>query len=143
MSDHSTFFIENRSAAENARRRAEAEAEAALEAKRKRDLEREVARQALLKVEKTVEIEETSRFIELEMLRTEQLPISADETSLYHGSLDALGSFNFGSSNPLEQLNRYMKQDDEHEEDNDGELEPPTVVPGHQINMDVEEGEID
>ncbi|KAJ0590312.1 hypothetical protein HanIR_Chr04g0195991 [Helianthus annuus] len=35
-------------AAENARRRAEAEA--ALEAKRKRDLEREVARQALLKV---------------------------------------------------------------------------------------------
>ncbi|KAJ0667771.1 putative chromatin remodeler Bromodomain family [Helianthus annuus] len=129
-------------AAENARRRAEAEA--ALEAKRKRDLEREAARQALLKIEKTVEIDETSRFIEdLEMLRTEQLPISADETSPDHGSLDALGSFNFGSSNPLEQLGLYMKQDDEHEEDDDGELEPPTVVPGHQVNMDVEEGEID
>ncbi|KAF5755212.1 putative chromatin remodeler Bromodomain family [Helianthus annuus] len=130
-------------AAENARRRAEAEA--ALEAKRKRDLEREAARQALLKIEKTVEIDETSRFIEdLEMLRTEQLPISADETSPDHGSLDALGSFNFGSSNPLEQLGLYMKQDDEHEEeDDDGELEPPAVVPGHQVNMDVEEGEID
>lgn len=38
-------------AAENARRRAEAEA--ALEAKRKRDLEREAARQALLKVLET------------------------------------------------------------------------------------------
>ncbi|KAK9052359.1 hypothetical protein SSX86_028988 [Deinandra increscens subsp. villosa] len=128
-------------AAENARRRAEAEA--ALEAKRKRDLEREAARQALLKIEKTVEIDETSRFIEdLEMLRTEQLPISADETSPDHGSLDALGSFNFGSSNPLEQLGLYMKRDDEHEEDDDGELEPP-IVQGNQDNIDVEEGEID
>ncbi|KAI3713271.1 hypothetical protein L1987_71845 [Smallanthus sonchifolius] len=131
-------------AAENARRRAEAEA--ALEAKRKRDLEREAARQALLKMEKTVEIDETSRFIEdLEMLRTEQLPISVDETSPEHGSLDALGSFNFGSSNPLEQLGLYMKRDDEHEEeDDDGELEPPTIVPpSQQVNIDVEEGEID
>ncbi|XP_076901585.1 transcription factor GTE9-like [Bidens hawaiensis] len=128
-------------AAENARRRAEAEA--ALEAKRKRDLEREAARQALLKIEKTVELDETSRFIEdLEMMRTEQLPISAGETSPDHGSLDALGSFNFGSSNPLEQLGLYMKRDDEHEDD-DGELEPPTVVPGHEVNADVEEGEID
>ncbi|KAI3813097.1 hypothetical protein L1987_17813 [Smallanthus sonchifolius] len=130
-------------AAENARRRAEAEA--ALEAKRKRDLEREAARQALLKMEKTVEIDETSRFIEdLEMLRTEQLPISVDETSPEHGSLDALGSFKFGSSNPLEQLGLYMKRDDEHEEeDDDGELEPPTIVPSQQVNIDVEEGEID
>ncbi|XP_076896557.1 transcription factor GTE8-like [Bidens hawaiensis] len=129
-------------AAENARRRAEAEA--ALEAKRKRDLEREAARQALLKIEKTVELDETSRFIEdLEMMRSEQLPISADETSPDHGSLDALGSFNFGSSNPLEQLGLYMKRDDEHEDDDDGELEPPTVVPGHEVNVDVEEGEID
>ncbi|XP_071702454.1 transcription factor GTE9-like [Rutidosis leptorrhynchoides] len=129
-------------AAEKARRRAEAEA--ALEAKRKRDLEREAARQALLKIEKTVEIDETSRFIEdLEMLRsvnTEQMSISADEISPDHGSLDALGSFNFGGSNPLEQLGLYMKRD-EHEED-DGELELPSVVPGG-MNMDVEEGEID
>ncbi|KAL8200781.1 hypothetical protein R6Q57_012120 [Mikania cordata] len=129
-------------AAENARRRAEEEA--ALEAKRKRDLEREAARQALLKIEKTVEIDETSRFIEdLEMLRTEQLPISVDETSPDHGSLDALGSFNFGSSNPLEQLGLYMKRDDEHDEEDDGELEPPTIVPAHLVNIDVEEGEID
>nr|XP_043639027.1 transcription factor GTE9-like [Erigeron canadensis] len=126
-------------AAENARRRAEAEA--ALEVKRKRDLEREAARQALLKVEKTVDIDETSRFIEdLEMLRTvnpEQLVTSVDETIPDHGSLDALGSFNFGSSNPLEQLGLYMKRD-EHEED-DGELELPSIVPGGTK----EEGEID
>lgn len=77
------------------------------------------------------------------MMRTEQLPISADETSPDHGPLDALGSFNFGSSNPLEQLGLYMKRDDEHEDDDDGELEPPTVVPGHEVNADVEEGEID
>ncbi|KAI3823975.1 hypothetical protein L1987_05421 [Smallanthus sonchifolius] len=68
-------------AAENARRRAEAET--ALEEKRKRDLEREAARQALLKMEKTVEIDETSRFIEdLEMLRTEQLPIQQTRQAL-------------------------------------------------------------
>ncbi|XP_022042292.1 transcription factor GTE8-like [Helianthus annuus] len=85
-------WLQAAEAAENARRRAEVEA--ALEAKRKRDLEREAARQALLKIEKIVEIDETSRFIEdLEMPRTEQLPISADETSPDHGSLDALGSF--------------------------------------------------
>nr|GEU82719.1 hypothetical protein [Tanacetum cinerariifolium]GEW11897.1 hypothetical protein [Tanacetum cinerariifolium] len=129
-------------AAENARRRAEAEAK--LEAKRKRDLEREAARQALLKIEKTVEIDETSRFIEdLEMLRSsnpDQLAISVDETSPDHGSLDALGSFNFGSSNPLEQLGLYMKRD-EHEED-DGELELPSIVPSG-MDVDVEEGEID
>lgn len=97
-----------------------------------------------MQMEKTVEIDETSRFIEdLEMLRTvnpEQLAISVDETSPDHGSLDALGSFKFGASNPLEQLGLYMKRD-EHEED-DGELELPTVVSGG-INMDVEEGEID
>lgn len=130
-------------AAENARKRAEAEA--ALEAKRKRDLEREAARQALLKMEKTVEIDETSRFIEdLEMLSTvnpEQLPISADETSPDHSSLDALGSFKFGASNPLEQLGLYIKRD-EHEED-DGELEPPGIVMPAGISADVEEGEID
>ncbi|XP_024973772.1 transcription factor GTE9-like isoform X2 [Cynara cardunculus var. scolymus] len=129
-------------AAENARR--QAEAEAALETKRKRDLEREAARQALLKMEKTVEIDETSRFIEdLEMLRTvnpEQLPMSVDETSPDHESLEALGSFKFGASNPLEQLGLYIKRD-EHEED-DGELEPSSVVPSG-INIDVEEGEID
>ncbi|CAI9277158.1 unnamed protein product [Lactuca saligna] len=134
-------------AAENARKRAEAEA--ALEAKRKRDLEREAARQALLKMEKTVEIDETSRFIEdLEMLSTvnPELPMmSADETSPEHGSLDALGSFKFGASNPLEQLGLYMKRDEHEEDDADLDLQPP-VMPGG-INAaaaaDVEEGEID
>ncbi|XP_039016712.1 transcription factor GTE9-like isoform X2 [Hibiscus syriacus] len=47
-------------AAEDAQRRAEAEA--AAEARRKRELERDATRQALLKIEKTVEINENSRF---------------------------------------------------------------------------------
>nr|KYP63441.1 Bromodomain-containing protein DDB-G0270170 [Cajanus cajan] len=123
-------------AAEDARKLAEAEA--AAEARRKRELEREAARQALLQMEKTVEINENSRFLEdLEMLRTvpaEQLPSSVDETSPDH-SQDALGSFKFGSSNPLEQLGLYIKADDEEEEG-----EPPCIP--NPVN-DVEEGEID
>ncbi|KAK9039598.1 hypothetical protein V6N11_014794 [Hibiscus sabdariffa] len=104
-------------AAEDARRRAEAEA--AAEARRKRELEREEARQALLKMEKTIEINENSRFLEdLEMLSAapvENLPSSVDGACL-DPSLDALGSFKFGSSNPLEQLGLYMKEDEEEEE---------------------------
>ncbi|XP_022740396.1 transcription factor GTE8 [Durio zibethinus] len=123
-------------AAEDARRRAEAEA--AAEARRKRELERDKARQALLKMEKTVEINENSRFLEdLEMLRAapaEHLPSSVDETSPDH-SQDGLGSFKFGSSNPLEQLGLYMKDDEEEEEG-----EPPSVP--NPVN-DAEEGEID
>lgn len=119
-------------AAEDARRRVEAEA--AAEAKRKRDLEREAARQALLKMEKTVEIDEASRFLkDLEMLRAVDPnpnpdPSSLDEISPEHESEeDALGSFKFGATNALEQLGLYMKRD---EHDDDLELEP------------VEEGEI-
>ncbi|KAA8548201.1 hypothetical protein F0562_004538 [Nyssa sinensis] len=123
-------------AAEDARRRAEAEA--AAETKRKRELEREAARLALQKMEKTVEINENSRFLEdLEMLSAaapEQLPSSVDETSPEH-SQDGLGSFKFGGSNPLEQLGLYMKVDEEDEEG-----EPPSVP---KIANDVEEGEID
>lgn len=123
-------------AAEEARR--QAEADAAAEARRKREVEREAARQALLKMEKTVEINENSRFLkDLEMLRTapaEQLPSSVDETSPDH-SLDGLGSFKFGGCNPLEQLGLYMKEDDEEED-----AEPPSVP--NPLN-DVEEGEID
>ncbi|XP_057721705.1 transcription factor GTE8-like [Arachis stenosperma] len=123
-------------AAEDARKRAEAEA--AAETKRKRELEREAARQALLQMEKTVEINENSRFLEdLEMLRAvpaEQLPSSVDETSPDH-SQDGLGSFKFAGNNPLEQLGLYMKVDDEEEEG-----EPPCV--SNPVN-DVEEGEID
>ncbi|CAN8266258.1 unnamed protein product [Cochlearia groenlandica] len=126
-------------AAEDARRQAEAEAavEAAAECKRKRELEREAARQALLKMEKTVDINENSRFLEdLEMLSSsapEQLP-SSDETSPER-PLDALGSFNLRGSNPLEQLGLYMKQDDEEEE--------PESLDAPNIAADVEEGEID
>ncbi|KAG6720185.1 hypothetical protein I3842_03G046500 [Carya illinoinensis] len=120
-------------AAEEARR--QAEAEAAAEARRKRELEREAARQALLQIGKTVEINDNSRFLEdLEMLRTapaEQLPSSADETSPDH-SQDGLGGFKFGGSNPLEQLGLFMKVDEEEE------VEPPS----NPVN-DVEEGEID
>ncbi|XAR51972.1 hypothetical protein NMG60_11006785 [Bertholletia excelsa] len=123
-------------AAEDARKRAEAEA--AAEAKRKRELEREAARQALQQMEKTVEINENSRFLEdLEMLRvvpSEQLPSSVDETSPDH-SQDGLGSFKFGGSNPLEQLGLYMKADEEEED-----AEPPSAPKKVE---DVEEGEID
>lgn len=137
-------------AAEDARK--QAEEEAAAEARRKRELEREAARQALMQMEKTVEINENSRFLkDLELLRAvpaEPLPSSADETSPDH-SQDGLGSFKFGSSNPLEQLGLYMKVDDEEEEvepssvPNPGEEkkeEPPSVP--KPVN-DVEEGEID
>ncbi|KAH7577233.1 hypothetical protein JRO89_XS01G0225400 [Xanthoceras sorbifolium] len=135
-------------AAEEAQKRAEAEA--AAEARRKREVEREAARQALLKIsskrylvlmqmEKTVEINENSRFLEdLEMLRSapaEQLPSSVDETSPEH-SQDGLGSFKFGGGcNPLEQLGLYMKEDDDEED-----AEPPVVT--NPLN-EVEEGEID
>lgn len=122
-------------AAEEARKRAEAEA--AAEAKRKRELEREAARQALLKVERTVEINNDCRILkDLEMLRTiptEHLPSSVDETSP-DLSQDGIGGFKLGGSNPLEQLGLYMKPDDEEEEEGE-----PSSVPEN----DVEEGEID
>ncbi|XVF11579.1 hypothetical protein REPUB_Repub08aG0039400 [Reevesia pubescens] len=124
-------------AAEEARRKAEAEA--AAEAKRKRELEREAARQALLKMEKTVDINENSQFMDdLEMLTSndENLPNFMAETSPDH-SQNGLGSFKLlGKSNPLEQLGLYMKADDEDEED-----EPPQSAP-EPVN-DAEEGEID
>lgn len=89
-------------------------------------------------MEKTVEINENSQFLEdLEMLRTahaEQLPSSADETSP-DPSQDGLGGFKFGASNPLEQLGLFMKDDDEEEE---GE---PLNISNHVTDM--EEGEID
>ncbi|WJX81239.1 hypothetical protein P8452_64148 [Trifolium repens] len=123
-------------AAEDARK--QAEEEAAAEVRRKIELEREAARHALTQMEKTVEINENSRFLEdLERLRAvpaETLPISVDETSPDHAE-DGLGSFKFGSSNPLEQLGLYMKVDDEEEE-----AEPPSVP---NPVKDVEEGEID
>ncbi|GAA0138973.1 DNA-binding transcription factor [Lithospermum erythrorhizon] len=102
-------------AAEVAQREVEAEAEA--EAKRKRELEREAARQALQKMEKTVDINENTLFLEdLEMLS------SAPEPSLLgvpspDDDQNALGSFNLqASGNPLEHLGLYMKDDDEEEE---------------------------
>ncbi|CAN6702864.1 unnamed protein product [Malus baccata var. baccata] len=132
-------------AAEDARRRAEAEA--AAEAKRKRELEREAARQALMQIEKTVEINENSRFLkDLEMLRTapaEQLPSSVDETSPDH-SQECLGGFKFGGSNPLEQLGLYMKDDEEEEDADPVNSVPPSPVSASisPVN-DIEEGEID
>ncbi|KAJ6358739.1 hypothetical protein OIU76_000459 [Salix suchowensis] len=131
-------------AAEEARRKAEAEA--AAEAKRQRELEREAARQALIQMEKTVDINENSQFMEdLEMLRTapdeqsvyERLPSFIEETSPDH-SQNGLGSFKLQGSNPLEQLGLYMKEEDEDEEE---VAEPPSTVP--DLTEDVEEGEID
>lgn len=92
-----------------------------------------------LQMEKTVEINENSKFLEdLEMLTavpSEQLHSSVDETSPDH-SQDGLGTFKFGSSNPLEQLGLYMKMDDDEEE-----CELATLQSDDPI--DVEEGEID
>nr|XP_016435265.1 PREDICTED: transcription factor GTE10-like [Nicotiana tabacum] len=124
-------------AAEEARRRADAEA--AAEAKRKRELEREAARQALQKMEKTVEINENSRFLEdLELFKAapdEQLESFIEETSPGH-SENVLGSFKFkANSNPLEQLGLYIKDDEEEEE-----TEPHSVP---AVSNDPEEGEID
>lgn len=121
-------------AAEDARRRAEEEA--AAEAKRKRELEREAARQALLQMEKTVEINEGNLFLkDLEMLRTapgKHMPGSAIEGNPDLSNED-MDDFKLGGSNPLEQLGLYMKADDDEEEDCD----QPSSMP------DVEEGEID
>ncbi|XP_020218955.1 transcription factor GTE8 isoform X2 [Cajanus cajan] len=123
-------------AAEDARKRAEAEA--AAEARRKRELEREAARQLLLQMEKTVEINENSGFLEdLELLRAvpaEHLPSSVGETSP-DNSQDGMGSFKFGGGNPLEQLGLYIKVDDD-EEEGDAPCVPNPV-------NDIEEGEID
>ncbi|XP_042504755.1 transcription factor GTE9-like [Macadamia integrifolia] len=139
-------------AAEDARR--QAEAEAAAEAKRKRELEREAARQALQKMEKTVEINENCQFLEdLEMLRgaaTKHLPSFVDETSPDH-SQDGIDCFALqGSSNPLEQLGLYMKVDDDDEEEGEphGVQDPVKDVEESEPSVpdsitDVEEGEID
>ncbi|XP_065873626.1 transcription factor GTE10-like [Euphorbia lathyris] len=117
-------------AAEEAQKKAAAEA--AAEAKRKREEEREAARQALQQMEKTVDINENSYFMEdLEMLRAthdeELLPSFIEETIQ-------------GSSNPLEQLGLYIKNDDDDEEE---VVEPPQRVPEPVKDVDVEEGEID
>ncbi|XP_077211915.1 transcription factor GTE10-like [Tasmannia lanceolata] len=127
-------------AAEDARRQAEAEAaaEAAAEARRRREFEREAARLALQKMEKTVEINENCQFLkDLEMLGSvpaEHLPSSVDETSPDHCQ-DDMG-FKLIGSNPLEQLGLYMKVDEEEDE----ECEPHSAP----INDSApEEGEID
>ncbi|XP_062029109.1 transcription factor GTE10-like isoform X2 [Rosa rugosa] len=113
-------------AAEEARKKAEAEA--AAEARRQRELEREAARQALQMMEKTVEINENSRFMEdLEMFRAgdeDHLPHFIEETSPEH-SQNELGSFKLqGSCNPLEQLGLFMKADDDIEIEEE-EIDPP------------------
>ena len=90
-------------------------------------------------MEKTVEIDENSQFLEdLEMLRAshnEDTPSFREETIL-DVSQDV---YNFKlPGNPLEQLGLYMKVDDEDDEE---EVEPPKSVP--EPTDDVEEGEID
>ncbi|KAL9261996.1 Transcription factor GTE9-like protein [Drosera capensis] len=129
-------------AAEVARRKAQALA--AAEAKRKRESEREAARLALQKMEKTVEINENSKFME-DLALLSSAPPDDPSTLLGSGSPNdgdnsLLGSFKFrGTSNPLEQLGLYMKVDEEEEEE---ELEAPKSAVVDPIN-DFEEGEID
>ncbi|XP_073296713.1 transcription factor GTE8-like [Primulina huaijiensis] len=123
-------------AAELARRKAEAEA--AAEARKKIELDREAARQALQKMERTVEINENSRFMEdLEMFRAapdEHLQNFSEESP--ENSENCHGSFKFQAScNPLEQLGLYMKNDEE-----DEEVEPHSIPDNPN---DPEEGEID
>uniref|UniRef100_A0A1J3CHU3 Transcription factor GTE10 n=1 Tax=Noccaea caerulescens TaxID=107243 RepID=A0A1J3CHU3_NOCCA len=110
-------------AAEEARRKAVAEV--AEKARREREQEREAARQALQKMEKTVEINEGRQFMEdLEMLRAtgaegDQLPTFMEEMSPKF-SQDMLGSFKMeGNSNPLEQLGLYMKMDEDEDDEED------------------------
>lgn len=95
-----------------------------------------------LQMEKTVEINESSQFLEdLEMLRAvndEHLPTFTEDASPDQFQ-DGLGSFKLpGSSNPLERLGLYMKVDDEEEE----EEQPPQSAPEPGPVNDVEEGEI-
>ncbi|KAL2515351.1 Transcription factor GTE9 [Forsythia ovata] len=86
-----------------------AEAEAAAEARRKRELEREAARQALQKMEKTVDINDNSQYMEyLEMFR------AAPDDNLQ------------ASGYPLEQLGLYMKKEEEEEEEEE-EVEPQST----------------
>ncbi|KAL1363747.1 hypothetical protein HN51_011940 [Arachis hypogaea] len=128
-------------AAEEARRKAEAVA--AAEAKKKREQEREAARLALQKMEKTVDINEGSQFLEdLELLSAvqgEQFPSYIEEASP-DPLQSRLGSFKL-QGNPLEQLGLYMKDDDE---DLDEELpqgaagqpkdeETASAAPGEQL----------
>lgn len=91
-----------------------------------------------LQMEKTVEINESSQFLEdLEMLSAvhdDITPSFKEETSPDHPE-NELGSFKL-QGNPLEQLGLYMKVDEEDEED---ELPPSVAGP----SKDVEEGEID
>ncbi|WZY96641.1 hypothetical protein YC2023_068970 [Brassica napus] len=89
-------------------------------------------------MEKSVEINENSRFFkDLELLKTttqtrEQTRITREEEE------DGLGCFGFGGSNPLEQLGLFMK----HEDDDEEETEPMVALPDHLgINEEVEEGE--
>ncbi|MFS7951242.1 putative chromatin remodeler Bromodomain family [Helianthus anomalus] len=124
-------------AAEEAKRKAEVEA--AAEAKRKRELDREASRQALQKMEKMVDINDNSQFLEdLEMLSvgpTEPLQSLIDENNA-DGFQDPLGSFNLnGKGNPLEQLGLYMKDDDE--EDDDEPRTGPAIGDGHdEVEID-------
>ncbi|XP_019086767.1 PREDICTED: transcription factor GTE9-like isoform X1 [Camelina sativa] len=123
--------------AEEARRKAKAQAaaEAAAEAKRKLGLEREAARQALLEMEKSVEINENSRFLkDLELLKTVNTDHLTNLREVGHDS-DGLGVFGFGGSNPLEQLGLFMKHDEDEDE--------ADLLCFQDPSNEVEEGEID
>ncbi|CAN0924643.1 Transcription factor GTE8 [Linum grandiflorum] len=128
-------------AAEEARK--QAEAAAAEEARRQREIEREAARQALLEIERTVEINEHSKLLD-KMLRTappvEQLPSSVEELIPDQLQDDELGGFEYGGeSKTLERLGLFMKHDDDEEEEG---CERMNCVVEHETS-DVEEGEID
>ncbi|CAI9787340.1 unnamed protein product [Fraxinus pennsylvanica] len=126
-------------AAEDAR--IKAEAEAATEAKKKIELEREAARQALQKMEKTVEINENIQFTEdFEIFRAapDENSQGTIEQTNPECSENGLGSLKFqATGNPLEQLGLYIKEEDDEEEEAVKYRSNPST------SIDMEDGEID
>lgn len=78
----------------------------------------------LCQIEKTVEINENSQFMEMfRAVDDKHVPNFTEETSPDHfpDELARLGSFNLQGSNALEQLGLFMKADNDIEEE---EIEP-------------------
>ncbi|KAG0629484.1 hypothetical protein M758_1G107600 [Ceratodon purpureus] len=139
-----------------------AEAEAALVEKQKREVERDEARRALQRMEKTVEIDENSAILnDLERLRSgplESMLGSAHDVGNHEeGSPDGSSTIALqGGSNPLEQLGLFMRNEEDEDEPHDDEDEEMDGESAEAVKADaagdedeavdvedVEDGEID
>lgn len=86
-------------------------------------------------MEKSVEINENSRFLkDLELLKTVNTDHLTNPREVGSDS-DGLGVFGFGGSNPLEQLGLFMKHDEDEDE--------ADMLAFPDPGSEVEEGEID